>query len=89
MSVALFIELAQRALGMALALAGPLLLVSLAVGFAVSVFQALTQINEATLSFVPKIAAICVTLALAGPWLLQIFLGYTAQLLIDLPRFAR
>lgn len=89
MTIALFLELSQRAFWLGTALAAPLLLASLVVGFAVSIFQATTQINEMTLSFVPKIAAVFAALALLGPWMLQLTLTYMSQLLLDLPRFVR
>ena len=62
--------LAHQAMYVALLLAAPLLLVALVVGLVVSLFQAATQINEATLSFIPKLLAIAVTLVIAGPWML-------------------
>ncbi|QBQ53507.1 flagellar biosynthesis protein FliQ [Nitrosococcus wardiae] len=62
-----------------------LLLPPLAVGLLVSMFQAATQINEMTLSFIPKLLAILLTMALAGPWMLQLVLDYTQQLFRDIP----
>ncbi|ADE16638.1 flagellar biosynthetic protein FliQ [Nitrosococcus halophilus Nc 4] len=62
-----------------------LLLPSLAVGLLVSMFQAATQINEMTLSFIPKLLAILLTMALAGPWMLRLVLDYTRQLFRDIP----
>jgi flagellar biosynthetic protein FliR len=64
------LTLAQQALQLALMLAAPLLLVSLAVGLLIGIFQAATQINEMTLSFIPKLLALAATLTLAGPWML-------------------
>ena len=61
----------RQGLELLLAVSAPVLLVALAVGLLVSVLQALTQINEATLSFLPKLVAIAVTLMLAGPWMLS------------------
>ncbi|MNX75111.1 Flagellar biosynthetic protein FliQ [compost metagenome] len=55
----------------------------------VSIFQAVTSINEATLTFIPKIVAAVAVLIFAGPWMVQSILDFMAQLLIDLPRFAR
>ena len=83
------LTVAQHALVVTVLLAGPLLLASLVVGLVVSVFQAVTQINEMTLSFVPKMAALLATLAVLGPWMLQIVMTFTAQLLTDLPRYVR
>ena len=62
--------LAHQAMYVGLLLAAPLLLVALVVGLVVSLFQAATQINESTLSFIPKLLAIAVTMVIAGPWML-------------------
>ncbi|MBV8626825.1 MAG: flagellar biosynthesis protein FliQ [Paraburkholderia sp.] len=77
--------LAHQAMYVALMLAAPLLLVALAVGLAVSLFQAATQINETTLSFIPKLLAIAVTLVIAGPWMLTMMLDYLRQTLTNIP----
>jgi flagellar biosynthetic protein FliQ len=79
------LTLGQQALQLALLLAAPLLLASLAVGLLVGVFQAATQINEMTLSFIPKLLAMAVTLALAGPWMLQMLTEFTRQLIENIP----
>lgn len=79
------LELARQALLIALAFAAPPLVAVLAVGFVVSLFQAATQINEATLSFVPKLLALAAALALAGPWMLATLLDYTRRLFEALP----
>ena len=78
--------LAKEALGTALLIGGPVLGVSLLVGLLVSVFQAMTQIQEQTLSFIPKILAIVVVMLLLGPWMLNILTTYTVNLFTDLPR---
>ena len=70
---------AQQAVMMMLMLAGPLLVVSLVVGLIISIFQAVTQINEMTLTFVPKVVAIFIVLIVMGPWMMQMLLGYTAN----------
>jgi flagellar biosynthesis protein FliQ len=75
----------QDAMRMALLLSAPILLFALVAGLIVSVFQALTQINEMTLAYVPKIAATILALALFGPWMLQNFLGYAIGILESLP----
>jgi flagellar biosynthetic protein FliQ len=77
--------LTYQAMRMILIVAGPLLLVTLLVGLLISVFQAATQINEMTLSFIPKLLAIAVTLALAGPWMLKMLVGYTRELIVSIP----
>ncbi|MGA7779721.1 MAG: flagellar biosynthesis protein FliQ [Paraburkholderia sp.] len=80
--------MAHQAMYVALLLAAPLLLVALVVGLVVSLFQAATQINEATLSFIPKLLAIAVTLVIAGPWMLTTELDYMRQMLTNIPTLA-
>jgi flagellar biosynthesis protein FliQ len=75
----------SRALEMALALAAPLLLAALVTGIVVGAFQAATSINEMTLSFIPKLIAIALTLAIAGPWMLKMLVGYTRELIVSIP----
>jgi flagellar biosynthesis protein FliQ len=77
--------LGQQALELTIMLAAPVLLAGLAVGLLVSVFQAATQINEMTLSFIPKLLAMLTALVLAGPWMLQLMLDYMRRLLENLP----
>ncbi|ACR27223.1 flagellar biosynthesis protein FliQ [Burkholderia glumae] len=74
--------LAHGAMMIGLMLAAPLLLVALVVGLVVSLFQAATQINESTLSFIPKLLAIVVTMVIAGPWMLTSMLDYTRTILM-------
>ncbi|MBO1111092.1 flagellar biosynthesis protein FliQ [Bordetella petrii] len=74
-----------QAMKIALAMAGPLLLVTLAVGLVIAVFQAATQINEMTLSFIPKLLAMCGALVLLGPWLLSLMTDYIRQLISQIP----
>ena len=75
----------RQAMEVTLMVGAPLLIVALAVGLLVSIFQAATQINEATLSFIPKLVAIFVTLVLAGPWMLTVMLDYMRQMLTGIP----
>jgi len=75
----------QQGLWMLLMVAAPVLLVVLVVGLVVSVFQAATQINEATLSFVPKIVATVVVLAVAGPWMMTTLVEYLQRVLQSIP----
>lgn len=75
----------QRALEMTLMLAAPLLLVALVTGLVVGAFQAATQINEMTLSFIPKLMATATTLVIAGPWMLKLLVGYTRELFESIP----
>jgi flagellar biosynthetic protein FliQ len=73
------------AVELALKVGLPLLLVGLAVGLVVSVFQAVTQIQEQTLSFVPKLVAVSATFLIALPWTLQLLIKYTTELFRSLP----
>ena len=75
----------QRALEMTLLLAAPMLLVALVTGLVVGAFQAATQINEMTLSFIPKLIALATTLVIAGPWMLKLIVGYTRELFESIP----
>jgi flagellar biosynthetic protein FliQ len=76
----------QNGLYHLLLVAAPLLLVALVVGLVVSIFQAATQINEATLSFVPKIIASVAVLAVAGPWMMTTLVDYLRTILLAIPR---
>ena len=75
----------QQGLWMLLMVSAPVLLVVLVVGLVVSVFQAATQINEATLSFVPKVIAAVLTLAVAGPWMVTQLVEYIQRTLQTIP----
>jgi flagellar biosynthetic protein FliQ len=86
---AFVMTLAQKAITMALILAGPVMLVSLLVGSLISLFQAATQINEVTLNFVPKIIAIGLVLLLLGSWMTQQLLTFTTNIFINLPNMPR
>lgn len=85
----LVMELSRNALTVTLLIAGPTLGLAMAVGLVVSIFQAVTQINEATLTFVPKILAIFLGLALFGPWMINMMLSYTANLFGLIPSMVR
>jgi flagellar biosynthetic protein FliQ len=82
------IDVARNAFMIALQIAGPFLLSSLIVGMAVSVFQAVTQINEATLSFVPKVLVVAGSLALLGPWMATTLIAYLINTFNALPTLA-
>jgi flagellar biosynthetic protein FliQ len=82
------IDTAQNAFVIALQIGGPLLAASLVVGMMVSVFQAVTQINEQSLSFVPKILVIAGALALLGPWMATMLVGYMVNTFNSLPALA-
>jgi flagellar biosynthetic protein FliQ len=83
------LQIGRNALEMALILAGPVLLFGLVAGLLVAVFQALTQINEMTLAFIPKIAASALALVVFGPWMLQKLLAYTVALFESIPEVTR
>jgi len=89
MSVETVITIGRSALELTLVLAGPVLLFGLVAGLVVSVFQALTQINEITLTFIPKIVATAAALVLFGPWMLARLIGFTATLFQSLPTYVR
>jgi flagellar biosynthesis protein FliQ len=75
----------SQAMEVTLMVAAPLLLVALVIGLIVSIFQAATQINETTLSFIPKLIGIFVALVVAGPWMLTIMLDYMRRVFTDIP----
>lgn len=79
------VEIGRQALEVALMVSAPLFIAALAVGLIVSIFQAATQINEATLSFVPKLIAIFLTLILAGPWMITVMTDYIRRLYEAIP----
>ncbi len=87
LSDGLVLQIGQQALWVMVELAGPVLGLGLAVGLAVSVLQTTTQINEQTLSFLPKLAAMLLALALLGPWMLTTLVDFTRELLISLPNW--
>ena len=78
-------HLGQQGLYMLLLVSAPVLLAVLVVGLVVSVFQAATQINETTLSFVPKVVAAVAVLAVAGPWMLTMLVEYIQRTLLAIP----
>jgi flagellar biosynthetic protein FliQ len=79
------LTIASQSLTVTAMLAAPLLLVTLVTGVLVGVLQAATQINEMTLSFIPKLLALMLTLLAAGPWMLQLITGYTRTLFTNIP----
>jgi flagellar biosynthesis protein FliQ len=76
----------SQAIQVSLLLGAPLLLVALVVGLVISIFQAATQINEATLSFIPKLLAVFATMVIAGPWMLGQMLDYIRTLFMSIPQ---
>jgi flagellar biosynthetic protein FliQ len=88
MSDTAVLEIALQAILIAAKLCAPILLVTLAVGFGISLLQAVTQIQEVTLTFVPKLAAVAVVLLVAGNWMLHEMVGFTGDLYELIPRMA-
>ncbi|MCW2921924.1 MAG: flagellar biosynthetic protein FliQ [Thermoleophilia bacterium] len=76
---------AGKAIWVTLQLGGPVLLVGLVIGLVVSIFQAVTQIQEQTLVFIPKIVGIVAVLAITGPWMLNVMVNYTEELFREIP----
>ncbi|PIR17484.1 MAG: flagellar biosynthetic protein FliQ [Deltaproteobacteria bacterium CG11_big_fil_rev_8_21_14_0_20_49_13] len=75
-----FVALTKQALFLTLILTGPPVLIAMLVGLVISILQATTQIQEQTLTFVPKLVAVIVTLAVAGPWMVVQIINFTAQI---------
>jgi flagellar biosynthetic protein FliQ len=82
------LSLAQSALVVTVILAAPVLLVSMVIGLLVSIFQAVTSINEMTLTFIPKVVGIFVALLVLGPWMMATLLGFTRGLFLQLATLA-
>lgn len=89
MTQTLVIDLARQMILTAALLAAPMLAVALTVGLVISLLQAVTQIQEQTLSFVPKLAAVAITFIIALPWLINIMLRYTSELFRSIPSIAQ
>ena len=85
----LIIQLGQEAMRTTAMIAGPLLIATLAVGLLVSIFQALTQINEATLTFIPKMIVVVLVIMVAGPWMMDVMTSYTINLFENIATFVR
>ncbi len=86
MSPALVLDLARNAITTAALVAAPMLVAALLVGLVVSIVQAVTQIQEQTLSFIPKILVVGAVTALGGPWMLNTLMLYTENLLVSIPQ---
>jgi len=89
MTVEFVADLASRALWITLLVSAPILGLGLAVGVAVSIFQAVTQIQEMTLTFIPKIIAIFIAILVFGKWMMLILLNFTSNLWINLPNYVK
>ena len=79
-------EIGRQAIEVTVLVAAPLLVAALVVGLIISIFQAATQINEATLQFVPKLVVMFLVLLLAGPWMLQYLIDYIQRLFSSIPQ---
>jgi flagellar biosynthesis protein FliQ len=79
------LTLARDAFYLMILISAPMLVVVLAIGLVVSLFQAATQINEMTLSFIPKLIGLIITLMIAGPWMVSVITDYIRQLLTSIP----
>ena len=85
MDSAMVVDLARQALWMAMIISAPLLGVGLAVGLIVGIFQAATSINEQTLSFIPKVLAVGMTMSIAGGWMINTMVDYTKGIFTRIP----
>jgi flagellar biosynthesis protein FliQ len=85
MTPEMVMDLAYKGMRMSMIVAAPVLFVTLFIGLLVSLFQAATQINESTLSFIPKINGVCVVLVIAGPLIMEMLVDYTRALFSSLP----
>lgn len=79
------IDLSQQALYVIVMLAAPMLISALLIGLFIGMFQAATQINEMTLSFIPKLLILALSIMVAGPWMLDLLLNYTRRLYLSIP----
>jgi flagellar biosynthetic protein FliQ len=85
MTPEMVVTIGRHALEVTILLSAPMLLVGLAVGLLISMFQAATQINEMTLSFIPKLLAMAAVLAIAGPWMIRTLVEYSRGLIESIP----
>ena len=79
------LSLSQNALQVAIMVSAPLLLTALVIGLVVSILQAATQINEATLSFIPKLLGVFAATVIAGPWMISVLVDYMQRLFTSIP----
>ena len=89
MSPEMAIELGREAMTTAVMLAAPILLSALAAGLVIGMFQAATQINEQTLSFVPKLAVMALTIMIVAPWMVSVLTDFASALFSDIPAMVR
>lgn len=89
MDQAVVIDLARKAFYTAILIGGPIMLLSMLVGLIVSIFQATTQIQEQSLTFIPKIAIVIIVLLVFGPWMMTVMKNFTEDLLLNIQRYIR
>ena len=89
MTLDFVVPIIRQALITVLMAASPVLVTGLVVGLAVSIFQAVSQVHEMTLTFIPKIVAIFVALMIFGPWIIRVVLDFAVAILSNLPEYAR
>lgn len=89
MNMEMVISIIQQSLTMIMLLSAPMLLIGLIIGLIVSVFQATTQIQEATLAFVPKIVAVMLSMVIFGPWMMSSMVSYTQNLFSNIDKFIK
>lgn len=82
-------DMGRRAMEVTLLLSAPVLLLGLIAGLIISIFQAVTQINEMTLTFIPKLIAIFLGLMLFLPWMLQVMTEYTTSIFVNIPNYVK
>ena len=85
MSPDTIIELSQQVLYLIAMITAPMLLSALAIGLLIGMFQAATSINEQTLSFIPKLMVLLLSILIAGPWMLNLLLSFTRRMYLDIP----
>ena len=89
MSEEIVIDIGSQAVMTVLYIAGPMLAAAMIIGIIVSIIQTITQVNEATLTFIPKMFAVVGTLVILAPWMLKIMMKYTASVLTDVSMWIR
>ncbi len=89
MSIELLTQLSRQSFETILLVGGPVLLVSLVIGLMISVFQSITQLQEMTITFVPKIIAVFITLVIALPWMVKVMVGFTRSIFENIPLYVK
>ena len=88
MTPEIIMSIGHKAIEVTVLMSGPMLITALCIGLIVSIFQAATQINETTLSFIPKLLGIFVVLIIMGPWMLTILTDYLSRILTDIASYS-